>query len=318
VRFDDGTVWTRAMLAAKVLEGTSVGETLTGFNDRSDIIFGQAGNDIIAAKDGNDFVHGGDGTDTINGDAGTDILQGGAGIDTINDTAGNTLFDGGGDNDTLTGNSGNELFIGGAGNDTINTGAGADILAFNRGDGSDTAAVSTVKDNSVSLGGGIAYADLFFEKSGNNLVMKTAGAASTEGITFTNWYAASANRSVLNMQMIVEASADFDAGSADALRNKKVAEFNFDGLVGAFDAARAANPALTSWALTDALVSFHLGGSDTAALGGDLAYQQGRFGNLANVGTVGAQNVLGGSGFGSATQTFQPLSSLQEGLARLS
>jgi Ca2+-binding RTX toxin-like protein len=306
------------MLAAKVLEGTSVGETLTGFNDRSDIIFGQAGNDIIAAKDGNDFVHGGDGTDTINGDAGTDILQGGAGIDTINDTAGNTLFDGGGDNDTLTGNSGNELFIGGAGNDTINTGAGADILAFNRGDGSDTAAVSTVKDNSVSLGGGIAYADLFFEKSGNNLVMKTAGAASTEGITFTNWYAASANRSVLNMQMIVEASADFDAGSADALRNKKVAEFNFDGLVGAFDAARAANPALTSWALTDALVSFHLGGSDTAALGGDLAYQQGRFGNLANVGTVGAQNVLGGSGFGSATQTFQPLSSLQEGLARLS
>ena len=228
------------------------------------------------------------------------------------------FFSGQAGTDTLTGNSGNELFIGGAGNDTLNTGAGADILAFNRGDGTDTVAVSTVKDNSVSLGGGIAYADLFFEKSGNNLVLKTAGAAASEGLTFTNWYAAAANRSVLNLQMIVEASAEFDAGSADPLRNKKVAEFNFDGLVNAFDAARAANPALTTWALTDALVSFHLGGSDTAALGGDLAYQQGRFGNLANVGTVGAQNVLAGSGFGSATQTFQPLSSLQEGLVRLS
>jgi len=69
---------------------------------------------------------------------------------------------------------------------------------------------------------------------------------------------------------------------------------------------------------TPFIVSFHLGGSDTAALGGDLAYQQGRFGNLANVGTVGAQNVLAGSRFGIATQTFQPLSSLQEGLVRLS
>jgi hypothetical protein len=75
---------------------------------------------------------------------------------------------------------------------------------------------------------------------------------------------------------------------------------------------------LTSWALTNALLSFHLGGSDTAALGGDLAYQHGRFGNLANVGTVGAQNVLAGSGFGSATQTFQPLASLQDGLVKLS
>ena len=287
-------------------------------NAAGNVLYGNSANNTLTAGGGNDLANGGAGNDTLRGDAGNDVLEGGGGNDVLSDTGGANLFSGQAGTDTLTGNSGNELFIGGAGNDTLNTGAGADILAFNRGDGTDTVAVSTVKDNSVSLGGGIAYADLFFQKSGNNLVLKTAGAAASEGLTFTNWYAAAANRSVLNLQMIVEASAEFDAGSTDPLRNKKVAEFNFDGLVNAFDAARAANPALTTWALTDALVSFHLGGSDTAALGGDLAYQQGRFGNLANVGTVGAQNVLAGSGFGSATQTFQPLSSLQEGLVRLS
>jgi Ca2+-binding RTX toxin-like protein len=263
-------------------------------------------------------VHGGDGNDSINGDAGTDILQGGSGIDVMNDTAGNTLFDGGGDNDSMTGNTGNELFIGGAGNDTLNTGAGADVIAFNRGEGTDTVAVSTAKDNSVSLGGGIAYADLFFQKSGNNLVLKSAGAASAEGITFTDWYAAAANRSVLNMQIVVEASADFDAGSADPLRNRKVAEFNFDGLVAAFDAARAANPTLTSWALTNALTQFQLAGSDTAALGGDLAYYYGLNGTLAGVGFNKAQDVLTGTGFGTQAQTLRPLASLQDGVTPLS
>jgi Ca2+-binding RTX toxin-like protein len=266
----------------------------------------------------NNLVRGNSVVNTLAGAAGNDVLEGGDGNDTLGDTGGTNLFNGQGGADTLNGNTGNELLIGGAGNDTVNTGAGADIIAFNRGDGADTVAVSTVKDNSLSLGGGIAYADLFFQKSGNNLILKTAGSAGTEQVTFTNWYAATANHSVLNLQMVVEASADFDAGSPDALRNKKVAEFNFDGLVNAFDAARAADPLLTNWALTNALVSFHLSGSDTVALGGDLAYQHGRFGNLANVGTVGAQNVMGSAQFGSATQTFQSLSSLQEGITRLS
>ena len=58
--------------------------------------------------------------------------------------------------------------------------------------------------------------------------------------------------------------------------------------------------------------------SDTAALGGDLAYQYGRYGSLANVGLVGAQNVLGNAQFGVQAQTLQPLAGLQEGVVRLS
>jgi hypothetical protein len=199
----------------------------------------------------------------------------------------------------------------------VNTSSGADIIGFNRGDGADTVAVSTVKDNSLSLGGGIAYGDLFFQKSGNNLILKTAGSAGTEQLTFTNWYAASANRSVLNLQMVIEASADFDAGSADPLRNRKVAQFNFDGLVAQFDAALAADPGLTSWALSNALTAFHLGGSDTEALGGDLGYRYGLQGNLTAVGTVGAQSVLAGAQFGTGVQTLQSLPALQEGVTRL-
>ena len=70
--------------------------------------------------------------------------------------------------------------------------------------------------------------------------------------------------------MIEEAAADFVAGGADALRDNKIETFNFAGLADRFDQALVATPGLTSWALTNALTDFHLSGSDTAALGGDL------------------------------------------------
>ena len=159
---------------------------------------------------------------------------------------------------------------------------------------------------------------MYFQKSGNDLILKTAGSTSTEGITLTNWYGAVANHSVLNLQVVVQASADFNAASANPTLNKKVAEFDFGALVNQFDAALAANPALTTWALTNSLASFHLSGSDTGAMGGDLAYQYGMFGNLANVGMVGAQNVLADAQFGSGVQSLQALPTMQSGVARLS
>ena len=93
---------------------------------------------------------------------------------------------------------------------------------------------------------------------------------------------------------------------------------NFAGLVTAFDQARTATPTLTSWALTNALTTYHLGGSDTAALGGDLAYQYGKNGNLSNVSFTPAQTILGNAQFGSVAQTLQPLTGLQDSSARLS
>ncbi|HVK55770.1 MAG TPA: hypothetical protein VM532_12165, partial [Burkholderiales bacterium] len=223
-------------------------------------------------------------------------------------------FIGGAGADALTGGSGNEIFFGGAGNDAIVTGDGHDVIAFNRGDGDDTVAASAGADNTLSLGGGIAYEDLAFEKSGDDLILD-AGAG--ESVTLTGWYASAANHSVLNLQVMAEAMAAFDATSSDPLLNNKVEQFNFGGLVDRFDAVRAADPGVNRWALMDALLDFHLGGGDSGALGGDLAHEYGKHGNLGNVGSTGAQNVLGNSQFGVTQQTFQTPAGLQEGLVKL-
>jgi Ca2+-binding RTX toxin-like protein len=255
------------------------------------------------------LIRGNTGGNTLQGSGGVDILEGGGGNDTLSDTSGNGLLNGGAGADSLTGGSARELYIGGAGNDTMTTGSGADLIAFNAGDGQDVVNASSGTDNTLSLGGAIAYEDLRLSRSGNNLVLATGAA---ESITFAGWYSATANRSILSLQVIAEAMEDFDAGSSDPLLNHKVQRFDFQGLVGEFEAS-----GLSSWALTSALLEFHLGGSDTEALGGDLAYRYGRDGSLAGIGFTPAQQVLGASQFGTATQTLRDDATLEQGAIRL-
>jgi trimeric autotransporter adhesin len=262
------------------------------------------------------LLRGNTGTNTLNGAGGTDILEGLAGTDTLqNSVSANTFMNGGADNDTLTGTASKDFLIGGTGNDAITTGQGADVIVFNQGEGQDTVAASTTKDNTLALGGGILYADLLFQKTGNNLILKTGG---TDQITFTNYYASASNRSVDKLQIVIEDTTDYASGSGDATRNKKIATFDFDGLVTAFDAALVANPGLTTWALTNALVAQHLGGSDTAAIGGDLAYRYGRVDSLSDISFTPALALLAAAGFGSSAQNLQALASLQDASPRLS
>ena len=281
-------------LEALVLTGTSA---LNGTgNDLANLLRGNTGNNVL------------------NGGAGNDLLEGGSGNDTLTDPSGTALFNGGAGTDTITGGASAELFIGGSGNDTLTTGAGNDVILFNQGDGQDTFAAGGTGSDTLSLGGNFAYSDLAFSKSANDLVLKMGTA---DQITFKNWYAATPSKPVVNLQVIADAMAGFDAGGADPLLDQKVENFNFSGLVGAFDAARTATPGLTSWALTHALLDFQLAGSDTAALGGDLAYQYGKNGTLAGIGVTAAQEVIGASGFGTQAQTLRPLESLQAGSVRL-
>ena len=252
---------------------------------------------------------GNSGNNTLNGAGGNDILQGGAGTDTLTDTVGNNLFDGGAGNDTITGGTGNELFIGGTGSDTITTSTGADVIAFNLGDGSDIVNSSTGKDNTVSLGKGIKYADLQFKKNGNDLILVTGA---SDQITFKDWYANTTNHNVANLQIVIEGTSDYNSASTNKLNNKKIEQFNFDGLVSKFDQARAAQPSLTSWALSASLLEFYLSGSDTAAIGGDFAYQYAKNGNLSNFSLTPAQAVLNNAQFGTASQTLQPVGNLKD------
>jgi hypothetical protein len=147
-------------------------------------------------------------------------------------------------------------------------------------------------------------------KAGNDLVVDVGA---TEQLTLKDWYLATSNRHVVNLQMVVDASTDWSAASPNALYNKRVARFDFAGLVTQFDAARAANPALTQWSVVSALASEHLGGSDTAALGGDLGYQYGHANTLAGIGRTPADSVLASAAFGTALQTLQSPATLFSG-----
>jgi Ca2+-binding RTX toxin-like protein len=260
------------------------------------------------------LLRGSGAVNTLLGGGGTDILEGGDGNDALSNVSGNTLLNGGAGADTLSGAAGNDLLIGGPGNDALTTGSGADIIVFNKGDGSDMVAASTTADNTLSLGGGTLYADLLFQKSGNDLILHIGA---TDEITLTDYYASSSNRSVGTLQVVIEGTSDYDAGSGNALNNRKIESFDFAGLVAAFDAALAAQPDLGSWALTNALAAQYLSGSDTAAVGGDLAYRYAMEGSLANISFTPALGILGATGFGSSAQALQPVAALQDATPRL-
>lgn len=259
-------------------------------------------------------IRGNDAVNSLSGGDGGDILQGKGGDDNMNDaSAAGNLFDGGLGADRLSGGAGADMFIGGAGNDTITTGTGADIIAFNRGDGIDAVNVTSGSDNTLSLGRGIRYADLVLSKSGNDLLLSTGGG---DQIALKGWYSSTNARSVGTLQVMTE-GGDYVAGSSNAITDHKVELFNFNGLVARFDAARAATPSLQSWNMASSLSQFSSGGSDSAAIGGDLAYQYALHGSLSALSAMPALTIIGSPGFGSALQTLQGGAALNDGLVVL-
>ena len=82
----------------------------------------------------------------------------------------------------------------------------------------------------------------------------------------------------------------------------------------AFDAAGAT----ANWQLTDARLTTHLqAGSDTAAIGGDLAYQYGKNSNLTGMGLLNAQSVIAAASFGQTAQTLNNPTVWQAELVKL-
>ena len=261
----------------------------------------------------NDFLLGNAGADTLTGGSGADVLQASSGNTTLADTSGLGALIGGAGNDSLTGGAYNDFFAGGAGNDVLATGASANVISFNKGDGADVLTPTSGANNTLSLGGGINYSDLSFSKSGNDLVLNEG----TESLTFSNWYASSANQNVVTLQVIEQASSTFDAASTSALYNQDVVEFGFANLVNQFDSALAANPALTQWSLSNGLLNAYLSGSDTAAMGGDLAYYDGLHGNLTGMNVAAAQAALQNPVFGTQAQAISSWSSISNGTATI-
>jgi len=277
---------------------------------------GNAGGNTLLGADGLDALFGEAGSDILDGGNGHDLLQGGAGNDSLTDVAGNNVLDGGAGTDTLTGGAAREFFAGGAGSDTITTGGGIDVIVFNKGDGTDVINASVGTDDTLSLGGALAYADLRLKKTGADLILDAGGG---DQITLKNWYQAGVNhKSILNLQVVTDAMAAFNPAGTDPTLNRKVVRFNFTTLVSQFDAALAANPALAAWSVANGLASAYAAGSDTAAIGGDFAYDFGHRNGLSGIGAVPAQSVLAAASFGSGTQALQAPGTLYAGVVRMS
>ncbi|NHZ81452.1 hypothetical protein F2P44_19540 [Massilia sp. CCM 8695] len=263
-----------------------------------------------SGNSGNNLIQGNSVANALNGLAGFDLLFGGAGNDALSDNSTEAnLFSGGSGADSLTGGAANELFIGGVGNDSVNVQGGVDLHAFNRGDGQDVVTAFGGNDDTVSLGHGIVFADLALKKVGAELIL-TTGAG--DQITFKNWYG-SGGGSVSTLQVVTAGGSDYQPGSASIINDNKVELFDFAGLVGQFNQARLANPALTSWNMAQSLAAFSRGGSDSAAIGGDLAYHYAVDGDLSAVGMNAALAIIGSASFASATQTLLAAGALADG-----
>jgi Ca2+-binding RTX toxin-like protein len=256
-----------------------------------------------------DLIVGNTGNDTLTGGTGIAALEGGrtAGSDQIKALSNQAALIAGGGSSTLTGGAFKDFYAAGKVSDTLTTGATANVVSVNKGDGLTTLAPTTSATNVLSLGAGIDTESLFFTKTGNNLIL-TDG-VSGDSIAFTNWYVGSADQTVTNLQVVEIASANYNSGGGDALRNKALEDFNFSSLVAAYNTA--GSPA--NWALSTAMPSAQLSSSSTADYGGDLAYYFGLNGNLTGVDLSAVQSTLTNASFGTAAQTIDAFSSISGG-----
>lgn len=76
-------------------------------NQRAQVLFGAAGDDLLIGYGRNDELFGGKGNDTLNGLGGADYLEGGGGTDSLDGGEGNDSLIGGAGNDSLVGDLGN-------------------------------------------------------------------------------------------------------------------------------------------------------------------------------------------------------------------
>jgi trimeric autotransporter adhesin len=87
--------------------------------------------------------------------------------------------------------------------------------------------------------------------------------------------------------------------------------------VQAFDEATAGARHTRSWSLMNELLDAHVSGSDSEALGGDLAYRYGLDGALSGMPMDVARNTVSDAAFGSSAQPVRPLSETLGGMPRL-
>jgi Ca2+-binding RTX toxin-like protein len=171
--------------------GTGYDDALRG-NANANILRGGGGVDILQGRAGNDDLAGGTGNDTLYGDEGADILTGEDGDDILYGGAGDDKLIGGAGNDQLFAEAGDDMLDGGAGNDILNGGIDNDTYIITRTSGADTIINYDPSGADVDVLGLqdsddiIDDQDIWFEQSGNDLLVTIIGTTSSARIK--DWY----------------------------------------------------------------------------------------------------------------------------------
>ena len=90
---------------------------------------------------------------------------------TVNGAGATAVIDGWLGNQTLIGDNAGDTFLGSGGNDTISGGLGSDVFEFDKGNGSVIIASDSGGTNVLRMGQGIAAANIYLTKSGNDLLV---------------------------------------------------------------------------------------------------------------------------------------------------
>jgi Ca2+-binding RTX toxin-like protein len=231
------------------LYGEAGDDWLLGEGNR-DYLYGAAGNDVLDGGGDVDHMVGGTGDDTYVVGTYRDVVteKTGEGIDMVQSSVSYTLAayvenmvltgsgaikgTGNGGNNTIIGNtgantlsggSGNDILDGGGGNDSLIGGQGADTYLVGRGSGSDliSNADTDLAADGVVFGADVAADQVWFARSGSNLVVSILG--TSDRATLQGWYSSAGTRldhfelsdgatlAATQVQQLVDAMSAFSA-----------------------------------------------------------------------------------------------------------
>jgi VCBS repeat-containing protein len=203
------------------------------------------------------------------------------------------------EHDLPTDTTQDEIFTSGSQNDIIHTGNGADTLIFKRGSGQDTLYGGIGTDNTVALDSGIHLADLSLSKTGNDLILEMGN---HDQINLKSWYDNSANyHSLLNLQVVAEATAEFDRTSKDA--SSRLQNFDFTAIAHAFDVARGTSDTLQHWKMMDSVTTARLNTGNGEAHNSDSSNLSRAF--LRDLPQTATQDVIHTTLFCDQSQNFK-------------
>ncbi|QKE64574.1 hypothetical protein HNE05_14870 [Aquipseudomonas campi] len=147
--------------------------TLQNIAEMGVVSRGSEGDDTLRGWLGNDHMHGEDGNDVLDAGSGRNALFGGEGNDLLKVSAAATdnYFEGGAGNDTLIGSRNSDTYV-------FDAGSAVDVI---KELGSNSGTVDYIQ-----FGAGIDEGDLWFERSANDLVIRSLDGS--DQVSIADWY----------------------------------------------------------------------------------------------------------------------------------